>query len=471
MKKLIVFMWTFFWGSIAFAQNTLEVIETSRPNDVYSNVNDEAAVIIRCHESIPLTFSSSMDKKADPFRKELQGTDSVYYLAFPTGKRYRGRLLTVCSRGYNSVEISLELQPKQLLTFQISDPNALVDAGCYREHRNKGILEIKSSNYEEARNQFLLARECSDCNKEENEKNITLVDSLLFFRQEAEEAFKLLDYVTAGEFYSKILSLNAYDTYASNRNTLCVTNISEECATLFSQAEFYYNEKEYDRAKELYEKVIAKECRNMPFAVQRLNTIKSNLRVKKNHSRVFTYENRKDVPIGFSIGKYNIHKVGGFFQMDFNSTVFDAARSDCKYGDESFPELNMSFGWTAKIVNPLWIHVGPGFTFKMYYGSYLNKKYPKTGYGKDEWDILDKNKMGDEDVLRTANDLENVPEQYKDGWTHANLAYALSPVIGLTVKYSYFAIRLTYQYRWSIQKELKDFMGINRISLGIGVAF
>ena len=131
-------------ASLVEAQGILEVKDISQPNDVYASENDEAAVIIRCHESIPLTFSSSMDKTAIPFKVESLGTDSIYYIAFPTGNRYRGRVLSIYARGYSEASINLELQPKQLVSFQITDPNALVDAGCYREHRNKGVLEIKN---------------------------------------------------------------------------------------------------------------------------------------------------------------------------------------------------------------------------------------------------------------------------------------------------------------------------------------
>jgi hypothetical protein len=107
----------------------------------------------------------------------------------------------------------------------------------------------------------------------------------------------------------------------------------------------------------------------------------------------------------------------------------------------------------------------------MYYGTYQDKKYPKKGFGKEEWDILEKMKMGDEEVLATASELQEIFEQYKEGWTKANFASAISPVIGITVKYNYFAIRATYQYRWAIQKDLQDFIGPSRLSFGIGVAF
>lgn len=80
-------------------------------------------------------------------------------------------------------------------------------------------------------------------------------------------------------------------------------------------------------------------------------------------------------------------------------------------------------------------------------------------------------KMGDEAILSTATNATEAPDKYESGWTHANLAAAISPVIGITAKYSYFALRLTYQYRWAIEKDLKDFIGVSRLSVGIGVAF
>ena len=465
IKRTFIFAFLLLICCMIQAQNVLEVKDISQPNDVYSSPNDEAAIIIRCHTSIPLKFISSMDKSAEPFRTEVQGSDSVYYIAFPTGDRYRGRELTISSRGYSSVIISLELHPKQLLSFQITDPNALVDAGCYRGHRNKGIEEIKNSNYEEARNQFVIARKCSDVDNIENEKNIAMADSLIMFRQKGDLAFKLLDYVTASKYYMLILSMNAYDNYASNRNTLCVQNVTQECATLFTKAEFYYSEKEYDKAKELYERIVARECPNMVIATERLNSISSSERSKKDHASVLTYEFMKDAPIGLSYGKYNMHKVGGFIQFSMNGIILDAIRSNCMYGDEKFPEVNLSFGWTVKIANPVWIHFGPGITDKMYYGTYVKDKYPTIGYG--ETDLLDKNEMGDD--LKLPKD--KAPERYKNGWGKANHAIAASPAVGLTIKYKWFAIRGTFHYRWAIQSGLQDFIGKSRFTIGAGIAF
>ena len=59
----------------------------------------------------------------------------------------------------------------------------------------------------------------------------------------------------------------------------------------------------------------------------------------------------------------------------------------------------------------------------------------------------------------------------KDYETKVNTSFAISPVVGLLVKYSYFAVRATYQYRFSLKKELEDFMGKSFFSFGIGLAF
>ena len=117
-------------ATMAGAQGVLEVEDLSQANAVYSSEGEQAAVEIRCNHTIPLSFSSTMDKSVDLFSTELQGTDSVYFIEFPAGPRYRGRVITVVAPGYNPVDIPLDLQPKQLRTFKISDPNSLVDQGC-----------------------------------------------------------------------------------------------------------------------------------------------------------------------------------------------------------------------------------------------------------------------------------------------------------------------------------------------------
>lgn len=441
--------------SMAFAQRTLLVEDRSQSNDVYSSDGDEAAVIIRCDQSIPLTFSSTMDKSAEPFRTELQGSDSVYFLSFPASDRYRGRILTVMSPGYEMKNIQLDLNPKQLLTFYLSDPDATVGKGCYVERRNKAQQEIKACNYEQAKDLLEEARSCSDVDTTENNANLQIVDSLIYYRKKGDLAFRLLDYKESAAYYEKAMMLNPYDTYVSNRYTVCLKNHETECDVAFKKAEYYFGEKIYDKAKDLYTQVVNRDCGNMVIATERLNLIDELTTAKKNHARVLTYEYNKNTPVGIHYGKYNMHKAGGFISFDFNNVVFDAMRGDCNYNDtkEKFPECNIAFGWTIKLFNPIWIFFGPGVTGKLYYGTYKDDHYPCY---KDS-ELEDYGNMSEEQIEK-ANEK-------------TNLAFAVSPVVGLCFKYSFVAARVTYQYRWSIKSELDDFMETSRVSFGLGFAF
>ena len=449
MKKALLLIATCCLTAASYAQGVLQVEDLSRPNDVYTSANDQAAVRIRCHHDIPLSFSSSMDKSADPFSTNIEGSDSLYYIEFPTGSRYRGRILTITAPGYNPVEIPLELEPKQLATFKITDPNSLVDAGCYRKHRNQGMLELKNMNYSEARNQFELAAECSDVDQAENQQNINLTDSLIKLRRDADQAFELLNYSEATVLYNKIVSLNAYDSYAAEQAIESNNRFSSECNVTFKQAESYFDDREYDKAKELYQKIIDRGCYASSMATDRISTINRYQTAKSSHATVLTYEWIDGAPIGFHIGRYNMHKVGGYFHMNVSGKIFDAMRSECVMGDT--PEAMIGFGWTLKVANPVWVHFGPGVGAKLYYGEYKEDMYP------------DKDGMP-----KTREDLVSPESTEQD---KVNAAMSINPEIGITVKYSYFALRLTYQYRFAMKKDLEDLLGKNFLMLGIGFAF
>ncbi|MBR5037144.1 MAG: hypothetical protein IKX65_00260 [Prevotella sp.] len=447
MKRFKTIMAVCMISVSAMAQGVLQIENVSNPKDVFSSSGDQAAVRIRCHRDIPLSFSSSMDKSTEPFNTTVEGSDSVYYIEFPTGNRYRGRTLVVMAPGYYNLDVPLDLSPKQLVTFRIYDPNSIVDAGCYRLHRNKGIEEIKNMNYPEASNQFKLAFECSDVDSVENRVNLALADSLQHLRNDAEKAYQLLDYSQAAEIYNIIIGLNSYDSFAKDRYNECYSKFSSECNIAFKKAEAYFNEKEYEKAKELYQRIIDRGCYQSPVATDRVNTIDRFLTSKRSHATVLSYEWIKGAPIGLQVGQYNQHKAGGFFHINLNPEIFNAIRNEHEIGDVA--EVLIGFGWTIKVVDPVWIHFGPGFGTKLYYGEYLDNKYPdENGKPISTSDLKEK---GDQDKVNTA--------------------FSLNPEIGFTAKYNYFAFRLTYQYRFSFKKELDDFIGKHRIMLGVGVAF
>ena len=446
MKRILLLVLLAATMASTHAQRILQVTEV--PN------------VLGSPTSIPLEFETQCDKIEDMrLSSTSDGVNTTYtkYLDVdPSVREYSTRVLTIGSPSYDDAYYNMSfLKSGQWVTLSVSDPNATVDTGCYNEHHNKAMLEIKNMNYAEARRQLTMAAACAEANQDEVNTNIAIVDSLMIYRIQADNALKLLDYRTASEYYEKMIGLNAYDSYALEQNSRCITNFKSECDVLFNRAEWLYNERDFTKAKEIYNQVIARRCPYESQANSRLQSIESNARSRKNHSRVLTYEWRKDVPIGLQIGKYNMHKAGGFFQLDFNPAIFDAIRGECHYEDPAtaspkYPEFNVAFGWTIKIKNPVWVHVGPGFTGKFYYGKYLNDNYPYYEKNQIETETTDPN---------------------SSAYKHLNFVPAISPVIGLTIKYSYFAIRGTYQYRFTLKKGLQEFMDRHRVSVGIGVAF
>ncbi len=138
MKHLFLIAVACLMASFASAQNVLEVTDVSQPNDVYSSEDGKAVVVVKCNKTIPLSFESTMDKSAEPYNTQIDGNDSIYYIEFSTGARYRGRQLSIKSPGYNVVTVELDdLKPKQVVTLMAIDPNSMVDAGCYRGHRTR----------------------------------------------------------------------------------------------------------------------------------------------------------------------------------------------------------------------------------------------------------------------------------------------------------------------------------------------
>ena len=462
----VLLMSTFCVGAIA--QNNMTYEDESVIGDAYVSSGDTARVVIRCHESMPLSFYSRADGGViEPFSITQEGSYYLYDFHFPTDaaddelKLYARRVLVVSAKEHNNLEINLNLVSKQFAKLRVYDPDDNKLNSPYLRFRNEAFQEYKNLNYQKARQLFVQAGQMSDADQAENNKNISMVDSVIYYRQMADGAFEQAQFMDAYKYYNNVVALNGDDTYAVNRRQESNNHYRGVCDMAYQKAEYLFNEKQYAEAREQYQIMLDEKCYvNIPIystVEARVQLIDEILKSRKSHATVITYEWRKDTPIGLHIGKYKDHKWSGFFQIDLNKDVFEAMRNNCKFGDK--PEANLAFGWTVKIVKPVWLFFGPGVTAKMYYGQFKKDVYPGKDYKADE-----KNNY-------VANYLDPTKANDDDYLTKSNFGFAVSPVIGLTIKYSYFAVRATYQYRFSIKKELEDFMGRNVFSFGVGVAF
>ena len=458
LKKSLLLLLACMMSALVGAQGVLEVDDLSQANAVYSSEGEKAAVEIRCNHDIPLKFTSTMDKSVDLFSTEIQGTDSVYFIELPAGSRYRGRVITVIAPGYNPLDIPVDLEPKQLRTFRIYDPNSMVDAGCYRGHRNRGVHEIQNANYEEALNQFRVAMQCSDCDNAENNANIAKVDSLIKLRSDADILYRMLDYSAAAEIYNTIVQINSYDAYAVQKFKECNEKYSSECAVTFKQAEAYFDNRLYEKARTLYQRVVENGCPEAKTSTERLNSIGNYLTAKEEHASVVTYEWMDGAPIGIHYGRYNQTKGGIYLHLNVNSKAFSALQSNSGNAIPDHPEVNFGVGWTKHIVKsekvPVWVTFGPGVTMKGFYGRY---------------DTIDKNSHPDEHGYPTKEAIvDDIDEEEGQKF---NAGVSINPEIGICVKYSYFAARVGYSYRFPLDSALKDFLGQHNFSIGIGFAF
>ncbi len=447
------------------AQNNLAYEDESKQGDAYANAGDTARVVIRCHESMPLTFYSRADGgDIEPFEVRKEGSYDLYDFRLPTDadddelKLLARRVFIISAKNHNNLEMPLKLSSKQYVKIKVYDPDDNKLNSPYIRLRNEAYAEYKNMNYAKARQLFQQAALMSDADKKESTENLNLVDSVIYYRDKADFAYNNALFLEAYRCYSRVAALNSDDSYAVTRRQESNNHYKSNCDIAYTKAEYLFNEKRYAEARAQYQIMMDERCyENIPIYTSvegRIQLIDEILKSKKNHSTVLTYEWAEDTPYGLHVGKYKDRKWGGFFQIDCNKQLFEAIRSNATFGDK--PEANMSFGWTVKLIKPVWLFFGPGVTAKLYYGQFAEDKYPTKNYAKDSQ--IDMNYLDPQ-----ADD--------EDRWDKINAAFAVSPVIGLVVKYSYFAIRGTYQYRFSAKKELEDFLGQHRFSVGVGFAF
>ncbi|MDR1340146.1 MAG: tetratricopeptide repeat protein [Prevotellaceae bacterium] len=386
----------------------------------------DACVIIVADTLLRLTFESSMDSKVDIVSRREVGSTVQYLLRFPTGYIYAKRALEIMSPVMASAEIEdFNLQPKESRTYIVTAPK------CYLEAYKDALELFRKGAYTESKEKYRQAVKCFDVPLDENTASkIAVIDSIMILKKIADRSFEILDYENALTRYQKILSYNQEDEGVAIRYAECIAQKDQSCIRYFSDAEKYFNQNEVERAKALYEKVIATGCGTYHFqiATERLNIIEE----KVQPTTALTYEWMESAPIGISAGSYKNRKTGGFFTLQLNTDLFEAMRSN--YEKAQRPEVDASFGWTVRPERkyvPVWIFFGPGYT----------------GVGEYAYE----------------NENSDKPK--------FSFYHAISPQIGLLGKIGPVALRYTFQYRFAMKKEYEAYIGSFRHVFGAGFCF
>lgn len=448
MKKIGLYITLLFCVSIStYGQKVLNFEDISNPTDVYACEDRlEAKVIFYCDLSLDLTFSSNY-KDIVSLTVDSVGNEKKYEIVLPTqgkGTSYDGRIFTVYATGFDKkVFMNFVFSPKTVTEYKVTDPYAKLQNPYYKYVDAATDLFLQG-NYSEAREQYTMAKQCPEYEglyKDDIDSKLLAIDTIQYWTGQGADYMNQTKYKKAHECYVNVMQLNPEDKYIQKKIVECTQSYLKDCSVYFTMAEDLFENAEYNLAKGYYQKVVDMECSQKDEATAKLVLIKNKEDSRVNKNRFFTYEFQKDVPIGFSVGTCKKKKVGGYFSLHTNVDAFQSAKSD--KNTDIMPEINVSFGFTRKIIDPVWIFVGPGYT----------------GGGTYE------EKIDDEGNSQTPL-TEDGKIKYKLNWRNA-----ISPEIGLIVKYWYFNLKYTFQYRFALSNAEQKMLGKTRHYIGIGVAW
>ncbi len=454
MKKLSLFIFVLISCIPVYAQKKMSIERLE--DGVYScEDRKEFMAIFRCSNDMQLSFTSdlSMGEYNDIIRIEEDsiGTEVEYKLVFPTeltGKMsLNKRNLTVYCEGFDPYILTqFNDQPKICRIYKVSDPYVIMQNPFYATLQ-KASGHFQAGNYNDAKVQYNIAKQAPEYSTENDERalidsRLEIIDSLIIWREKADDAYRRIKYVEAMTLYGKILKLNPNDIYVMEQNRACINDHSTNCNNYYKTAEELFNNNNLSEAEIYYQRVIDADCSFKSLADDKLRMIETVKENRKNKNNFFSYEYHKDVPIAFSVGTCNFNKWGGYFTLRTNGDIFKLARMEPEL--DMLPEANISFGWTHKIVAPIWIHFGPGYTG---IGQYTMRQ------------------SGIEKLAEDPND-ELELDDYSFKWFNA-----VSPEAGIMFKMWHVNVRYTFQYRFALKSAHEEIIGKTRHYIAIGFAW
>lgn len=448
-RNVLLLLLTLICAIPVWGQRTLSYKDVSSGMNVFSGKDDEAGMVFFCPTTIPLTFESSMDREVDVYQTEQKADKTAYYIRFQVGRKYRGRKLTVNAPGFSPLLFEVDLAPKELKQYSLFDPDEAFVYGCYYEYRKRGADYFQQGMYEEAREQYATAKECSDCPADSDlDTRIADIDSIGVYLHQADSLKNLLDYKGASDCYLKVLLFNPGDKAVQAKRLETERQFSNDCNRYAASADAYYQDGDLEKALELYQRVLDMNCFNGSAVATWVNIIQKNLSAQKQKARVLLYEYGFDqTPFGFSTGRYKDKRVGGYFGMAFGQLI---KAFDKKSADVNDFEIGLSTGITFRPIKavPIWGTFGIAFSVN---GAFRVDEEENSSY--DTYPSYEESaEPGEEDLV-----LQPFP--------------AIGPEVGLLAKLKFIAIRYTFQYRLPISDEQADKDMFNKAKHTVGLGF
>lgn len=434
-------------------QQQLTVSDITPERSVYPcQDRQEALVVIHCPEDFELEFRSNVDRELDVVRMQ-DGSEKVYNIVFKTkeeGTSFNGRVLYIMAPSFKKVFLPLELEAKMKKEYLISDPYSAL-RGPFYISLEKGNELFESGMYNQAKDQYYKAQRCPEYLDVDNaiDEYIELCDSMIVWTAIVDSAEAQGDYYCAKDYLSMMVTKNTRCMVLRERYHSIISYYNARCSADMTVGEKYMDDRCYDKAKEVYQNAIAMRNPQMGNAELRLHEIEMVLQKKTYRTRAFFYQYTTDCPIGFMFaGCPPVGSgTGGYFSLSFNKQCIDlVTNANTQFETPTLDyEVGVSLGMTMPIFKS-YIHA---FFSPI---SYTGGGYSKVQINEEDASPMDVERMRDQDIH----------------WYNA-----VSPEVGLIVKYWHVALSYKFQYQYWIGKcdGLKDMLGVTRHSIGIGFAW
>ncbi len=451
MRKFSFVVIALFAVASSFAQKKLNIKDITPELSVYPCQDRyEALVVIRCSEDFELEFKSNVDRELS-ITRELEGTEKIYNIVFKTreeGTSFKGRMLSIMAPAFDKIYRPLELKQKEKKEFIVTDPYSSLRSPFYT-YLEKGNELFTEGMYGQAKDQYHMAQRCPEYSEFDNtiSQYLALCDSMISWTEIVDEAEKDGDYYRARDYLAMMTNNNAKCVALRDRYNNVMREYAIRCNADMVNGEQYMLDGYYEKAKAVYQNAVAMRNPRIAEAELKLHEIEK-LTYKKTHkTRTFFYQSMNNCPIGFTSAGCMPSKSAGYFSMNFNKSCIDLLTNTNERFDEFTMdyEINVSAGWTVPM-------------YKSYAFLYFTP-FSYTGGGCSFAKVGENN--SDENMFKA---LLNQDVR----WYHA-----VSPEIGIIVKYWRVALNYKYKYRYWIGDcdGLKDVLGSSVHSFGIGFAW
>lgn len=239
-------------------------------------------------------------------------------------------------------------------------------------------IEVKKMLADKEREDFLKA------------KNTNTVFALELYRRDypngeySNEVMDLLTIAREEELYKRAMRENDIQLFNSYLITYPDGKYNQQVkasleAAILGKADKEYNDKDYARARNTYEKYQEKfpSGSKTTLVEQRISEIEKRIERKarldsRTSANYFMATYSTQELYGIQLGKLSLNKVGTYFNLSVNENVGNltfTAENETTSLAEDFEQASISagFGLTYKITYPLWVYVGGGAIYTDYY--------------------------------------------------------------------------------------------------------